>query len=101
MTKGQWSVIDGREGGYDNPMSDTPMGRLDAIDVGDRKLTVQTEYFARPNARLETKVYLGGALKKVFTEELAEGDDVQALLHRVHEKRMQEIVAGLRGIQSR
>ena len=95
MVNDQWA------GGYDYKMSDTPMGRLDAIDVGDRKLTIQTEYFPRPNARLETKVYLGGALKKVFTETLADGDDVQALLHRVHEKRMQEIVAGLRGIQSR
>ena len=48
-----------------------PMGRLDAFDVGPKKLTVQTEFFSRPNWRIETKVYLAGALKKVYTEDLS------------------------------
>ena len=43
------------------------MGRLDALDVGAKKLTIQTEFFSRPGWRVETKVYLGGALKKVYT----------------------------------
>ena len=76
------------------------MGRLDAIDVGPRKLTIQTEHFARPTSRIETKVYLGGALKKVFTEEVASDDpDLQKILNRIHETRMSEIVSGLRGLQ--
>ncbi|HJQ41201.1 MAG TPA: hypothetical protein VKB93_29025, partial [Thermoanaerobaculia bacterium] len=52
-----------------------PMGRLDAFDVGPRKLTIQTEFFARPAWRIETKVYLGGELKKVYTEDVAEGGE--------------------------
>ena len=52
-----------------------PMGRLDAFDIGAKKLTVQTEFFSRPAWRIETKVYLGGALKKVYTEDLSESDE--------------------------
>lgn len=78
------------------------MGRVDAFDVGSKKLTVQTEFFPRPNPRLETKVYLGGALKKVFTEEVDTADaDVQALLHAAHQKRVKEILRGLEGLQPR
>ena len=77
------------------------MGRVDAIEVGSKKLTIQTEYFPRPTPRLETKVYLGGALKKVFTEQVDTTEDVQLLLHEAHQKRMQEIVRGLQGIQPR
>ena len=74
-----------------------PMGRLDAFDVGARKLTVQTEFFARPNARIETKVYLGGALKKVYTEEVAAEDEgLQARIDAYHQARLAEIVEGLR-----
>src|SRR5258705_305303 len=47
-----------------------PMGRLDAFDVGAKKLTIQTEFFGRPTWRVETKVYLGGELKKVYTQDL-------------------------------
>lgn len=76
------------------------MGRLDAIDIGPRKLTIQTEHFPRPTSRIETKVYLGGALKKIFTEEIAADDpDLQKILNRIHETRMNEIVSGLRGLQ--
>lgn len=85
-------------------MSDTAnvMGKVDAFEIGARKLTVQTEYFPRPEPRLETKVYLGGALKKVYTEPVpGDGADVQALLHRVHQQRMNEIVEGLKGLQSK
>ena len=36
-----------------------------ALEVDTVKnLTIQTEFFAKPNWRVETKVYLGGALKK-------------------------------------
>ena len=75
-----------------------PMGRLDAIDVAAKKLTIQTEFFSRPNWRIETKVYLGGALKKIYTEELTEADEAQ-LQRRIdafHEAKMEEIVTGLR-----
>jgi len=72
------------------------MGRLDAFDVGPKKLTIQTEFFTRPNWRFETKVYLAGALKKVYTEEIPEGDaDLQVALNRFHQAKMDEIAAGL------
>ena len=74
-----------------------PMGRLDAFDVGAKKLTVQTEFFARPSWRLETKVYLAGALKKVYTEDLAESSDeeLQKALNRFHQAKLDELAAGL------
>lgn len=72
------------------------MGRLDAFDVGAKKLTIQTEFFTRPNWRFETKVYLAGALKKVYTEEIPDGDsDLQIALNRFHQAKMEEIAAGL------
>ncbi|HEY2090318.1 MAG TPA: hypothetical protein VGJ81_00385 [Thermoanaerobaculia bacterium] len=73
-----------------------PMGCLDAFDVGAKKLTIQTEFFPRPTWRFETKVYLAGALKKVYTEEISEGDgDLQVALKRFHQAKMDEIAAGL------
>ena len=77
------------------------MGRIDALDVGSRKLTIQTEYFDRPAPRIETKVYLGGELKKVYTDDLAEVADVQRHLNAIHETRMKEIVESLQGLQSK
>ncbi|HYH08421.1 MAG TPA: hypothetical protein VEK11_15295 [Thermoanaerobaculia bacterium] len=75
-----------------------PMGRLDAFDVADKKLTIQTEFFPRPQWRFETKVYLGGALKKLYTHELTEADEpnLQALLNTFHQSRLDEISNGLR-----
>ena len=78
-----------------------PMGRLDAIDVGSKKLTVQTEFFTRPAWRVETKVYLAGALKKVYTEDLSatpEGE-LQRIVDAFHQAKIEEIVAGLRRLQ--
>jgi hypothetical protein len=74
------------------------MGRLDAVDIGSKKLTVQTEFFTRPSWRIETKIYLGGALKKVYTEDLAstpEGE-LQKTVDTFHQTKMDEIVTGLR-----
>ena len=80
-------------------MSDpTVRGRLDAVDIGSKKLTVQTEFFVRPTWRIETKVYLGGALKKIYTEDLAstpEGE-LQKTVDTFHKEKMDEIVTGLR-----
>jgi hypothetical protein len=75
-----------------------PMGRLDAFDVGPKKLTVQTEFFARPNWRIETKVYLAGALKKVYNEDLSATpeDELQRTIDNFHRAKMDEIVTGLR-----
>lgn len=75
-----------------------PMGRLDAVDVGSKKLTVQTEFFSRPTWRLETKIYLGGALKKVYTEDLASTPEpeLQRRVDTFHQEKMDEIVTGLR-----
>jgi hypothetical protein len=76
------------------------MGRLDALDVGSRKLTVQTEFFSRPEWRIETKVYLGGTLKKTFTEELDPSDEptLQTVIDLFHEARYAEIIEGLKGL---
>jgi len=74
------------------------MGRLDAVDVGDKKLTVQTEFFARPSWRIETKVYLAGALKKIYTEDLTSTPEpeLQKRIDTFHQTKMKEIVSGLR-----
>jgi hypothetical protein len=74
------------------------MGRLDAVDIGSKKLTVQTEFFPNPNWRIETKVYLGGALKKVYTEDLSAFPvaDLQRRVNEFHQMKLDEIVAGLR-----
>jgi hypothetical protein len=79
-----------------------PMGRLDALDVGEKKLTIQTEFFARPAWRVETKVYLGGALKKVYTAEFDESQEasLQRLVNDFHQAKLDEITAGLRARQS-
>lgn len=74
------------------------MGRLDAVDIGSKKLTIQTEFFTRPTWRMETKVYLGGALKKVYSEDLASipEAELQRRVNDFHQTKMDEIVAGLR-----
>lgn len=74
-----------------------PMGQLDVIDVGGKKLTVQTEFFTRPGWRVETKVYLAGAVKKVYTGDLSTTPEteLQFLVTHFHKARMDEIVAGL------
>ena len=74
------------------------MGRLDAFDVGEKKLTVQTEFFAIPEWRVETKVYLAGALKKVYTADLASTpeDALQQAVHDFHQAKLDEIADGLR-----
>lgn len=78
-----------------------PMGRLDAFDIGPKKLTVQTEFFPRPSWRVETKVYLAGALKKVYTADLASTpeDDLQKFVNDFHQAKIDEIVSGLRARQ--
>ena len=78
-----------------------PMGRLDALDIGAKKLTIQTEFFSRPAWRFETKVYLGGTLKKVYTEDVATlpEAELQKVLNDFHQAKYDEIVAGLRARQ--
>ena len=75
-----------------------PMGRLDAFDVGEKKLTVQTEFFSRPAWRVETKIYLGGALKKVYAEDIAaeREPELQKVLNDFHQAKIDEIMEGLR-----
>jgi len=74
------------------------MGRLDAVDVGSKKLTVQTEFFPNPNWHIETKVYLGGALKKIYTEDLSSTPEaeLQRRVNEFHQNKFDEIVEGLR-----
>ena len=75
-----------------------PMGRLDAFDVGPKKLTVQTEFFSRPEWRVETKVYLAGELKKVYTQDLSATaeEELQRRVNEFHQTKIDEIVEGLR-----
>jgi hypothetical protein len=82
------------------PPQTSPMGRLDAMDVGSRKLTVQTEFVTRPAWTIETRVFLGGTLKKTFTEEVdpSEESNLQAIIDLFHEARYAEIIEGLRGL---
>jgi hypothetical protein len=77
------------------------MGRLDAIDVGPKKLTIQTEFFPRPAWRTETKVYLAGELKKVYTEDLSgvAEEELQRRVDAFHDARMNEIMAGLKRVK--
>ena len=79
-------------------LANPPMGRLDAIDVGSKKLTVQTEFFMKPAWRIETKIYLAGALKKVFTEDLTATPEaeLQKRINEFHQAKLEEIVSGLR-----
>jgi len=74
------------------------MGRIDAFDVGPKKLTIQTEFFTRPAWRVETKVYLGGALKKVYAEDIEESrePELQKLINDFHQAKIDEIMEGLR-----
>lgn len=78
--------------------SSLPMGRLDAFDVGEKKLTVQTEFFPNPTWRVETKVYLAGAVKKVYTADLSSvpENELQKTVNEFHQSKMDEIAAGLR-----
>ena len=72
--------------------------RNDAFDVGPKKLTIQTEFFSRPEWRVETKVYLGGALKKVYTGDAAATPEaeLQKMVNDFHQAKVDEIVEGLR-----
>ena len=78
------------------------MGRLDAFDVGEKKLTVQTEFFVNPAWRIETKVYLAGALKKVYTADLSSTaeDELQKAIDTFHRSKIDEIADGLRKLKS-
>ena len=82
-------------------LQNEPMGRLDAFDVGPKKLTVQTEFFSRPNWRIEAKIYLAGALKKLYTEDLSSTpeNELQRTIDAFHRAKIDEIVAGLRKLQ--
>lgn len=78
-----------------------PNGRVDAIDVGARKITIQTEFFARPQWRVETKVYVGGALKKVHHHDFSTTaeTDLQREIEKYHERKRQELVDNLRSLR--
>lgn len=82
-------------------LKNQPMGHLDAVDVGSKKLTVQTEFFVRPAWHIETKVYLGGALKKVYNEDLSAipEEELQRRVNQFHQAKLDEIVEGLRARQ--
>lgn len=73
------------------------MGHLDAFDVGAKKLTVQTEFFTNPAWRVETKVYLAGTLKKVYTADLSSTpeDELQKFVNEFHKAKLDEMMSAL------
>jgi len=77
------------------------MGRLDAFDVGSQKMTVQTEFFTSPGWRFETKIYHGGALKKVFTESIdgIPEEEIQKRLNEFHQVNLNAIVEKVKGMK--
>ena len=79
-------------------LAPSPMGHIEALDIGSRKLTIQTEFFVRNGWRIETKIYLAGTLKKVFTEDLdaMSAEELQSTIDQFHAARCAEIVDGLR-----
>ncbi|HVT44932.1 MAG TPA: hypothetical protein VMT00_11115 [Thermoanaerobaculia bacterium] len=78
-----------------------PMGRLDALDVGSRKLTIQTEFLTRPEWHIETKIYIGGALKKTYVEDLSSTaeSELQGIIDQFHVARRQELVERLMNLE--
>lgn len=73
------------------------MGRLDALEIGNRKLTVQTEFFHNPNWRTEIKIYFGGELKKVYNDDLSNVPEaeLQKKVNELHQKYFDDIKAKL------
>ena len=80
------------------PPASPPMGRLDAIEAGSKKITVQTEFFHHPAWRVETKIYVAGEVKKLYTAALdsTPEDQLQRAINEFHQTKYDEIVAGLR-----
>jgi hypothetical protein len=83
------------------PPENPPMGHLEAFDVAAKKLTIQTEFFSRPTWRIETKVYLAGTLKKVYTLDLTgtPEPELQRATDSFHKARIDEIVSGLQKVK--
>ena len=77
--------------------ANAPMGRLDAIEIGNRKLTVQTEFFHNPHWRTEIKVYFGGELKKVYKDDLSAvpEPELQKAINDLHQKYFNQIKENL------
>lgn len=78
-----------------------PTGRVDTIDTAGKKLTIQTEFFFRPQRHVETKVYLGGALKKIYSEDASQcaDDELQHFVNRFHDAKFREIVDALQNLK--
>lgn len=77
------------------------MGRLDAFDVGERKLTVQTEFFHKPHWRIETKIYVAGALKKLHDVDLTDcpEEELQRRIDNFHVSCVDELREKLMKLQ--
>ncbi|HYM61509.1 MAG TPA: hypothetical protein VEZ11_11530 [Thermoanaerobaculia bacterium] len=80
------------------PPSNPPMGHLDAIEAGSKRITVQTEFLYRPTWRVETKIYVAGEVKKLYTVDLSATpeDQLQRVVSEFHQAKYDEIVTGLR-----
>ncbi|MDX1582727.1 MAG: hypothetical protein R3338_03930, partial [Thermoanaerobaculia bacterium] len=67
--------------------------RLDALEIGNRKLTVQTEFFHNPHWRTEIKIYFGGELKKVYNDDLSSvpESELQKRVNELHQQYLNDI----------
>lgn len=79
----------------------SPNGRLDRIKAGVKSITIQTEFFSNPNWRIETKIYVDGALKKLEVEPLdgTPEEELQKAIDRFHDKVSAELAGKLRAQQ--
>jgi len=84
-----------------SPPATAPNGRLDRIKAGEKSITVQTEFFSNPNWKVETKIYVDGALKKLEAVPLdgTPEDQLQKLIDAHHDKLMQGLVTKLKAQQ--
>jgi hypothetical protein len=78
-----------------------PNGRLDRIKAGTKSITIQTEFFSNPAWRIEAKVYVDGALKKLENVPLdgTPEEDLQRRIDEVHQKITSDLAAKLRSQQ--
>lgn len=79
----------------------SPNGRLDRIKAGVKSITIQTEFFSNPTWRIETKIYVDGALKKLEVEPLdgTPEEELQKAIDRFHDKISGELAGKLRAQQ--
>ena len=80
-----------------------PNGRLDRIKAGEKSITIQTEFFPEPSWRVEAKVYVDGALRKLEKLDLADcpESELQKRVDRFHDETTAALAGKLRSQQEK